>query len=106
MSCDECKKSRTLYDKTVSRRVATASRRTKRALSGGMVLGLLALGSASSLTPAHAAPDFSGFSTHAQATPLRVEIREPAIPIPADPQAERSEERRVGKEGRARWQGE
>src|SRR4051794_24685229 len=91
MTCGECPspgKNKTLYDKTVARRVTTASRRSKRTLASGMVLGLLALGGATSLTPAHAAADFSGFSTHAQATPLRVEIREPAIPIPSDPQAE------------------
>ncbi|MFL6022610.1 MAG: hypothetical protein ACJ72O_04660 [Marmoricola sp.] len=79
--------SRTLYDKTVARRVSTASRRSKRTVAGSLVLGLVALGGAASLAPAHAA-DFSGFSTHAQATPLRVEVREPAIPIPSDPQAE------------------
>ena len=80
--------SKTLYDKTVARRVATTSRRTRRTLASGTVLGLLVLGGATSVTPAHADPDFAGFSTHAQATPLRVEIREPAIPIPQDPQAE------------------
>ncbi|MFL6107826.1 MAG: hypothetical protein ACJ72L_12755 [Marmoricola sp.] len=62
-------------------------RPAKRTLAGGVVLGLLALVGANSLTAAHAA-DFSGFSTHAQATPLRIEVREPAIPIPSDPQAE------------------
>jgi hypothetical protein len=44
------------------------------------------------LSPAHAVvraePDFSGFTTQATATPLRIEVYEPAIPIPADPQAE------------------
>ncbi|RNM16247.1 choice-of-anchor P family protein [Nocardioides pocheonensis] len=33
-------------------------------------------------------PDFSGFTTQATATPLRIEVYEPAIPIPSDPQAE------------------
>ena len=92
MSCDECQRTgpttgRTLYDKTVLRRAATTSRRARRTMASGLVLGLMALGGAASMAPAHAA-DFSGFSTHAQATPLRIEIREPAIPIPSDPQAE------------------
>jgi hypothetical protein len=89
MTCGECSKTskKTLYDKTVARRVSTASRRAKRTAAGATVLGLLALGGAGSLPTAQAA-DFSGFSTHAQATPLRIEVTEPAIPIPADPQAE------------------
>lgn len=40
---------------------------------------------ASQTVPAAA---YGGFSTTASATPLRLEIYEPAIPIPADPQAE------------------
>ncbi|MFL6158878.1 MAG: hypothetical protein ACJ72D_22545 [Marmoricola sp.] len=87
MSCEDCKTEKTLYDKTVARRVQTATRRTKRTVAGAMVVGILATGSAATLSPAHAA-DFSGFTTHAQATPLRIEIYEPAIPIPASPQAE------------------
>ena len=39
------------------------------------------------LSAAHAS-DPGGFSSEATATPLKVEIYEPAIPIPADPQAE------------------
>jgi hypothetical protein len=87
MTCGECKNEKTLYDKTLARRAGTATRRVKRTVAGSMVLGLLALGGAASLAPAHAA-DFSGFSTHAIAVPLRIEVREPAIPIPSDPQAE------------------
>ncbi|MCW2856720.1 MAG: hypothetical protein JWR52_2335 [Marmoricola sp.] len=90
MTCGECAKNtheKTLYDKTVARRVATASRRTKRTVASGLTLSLLALGGASTLSPAHAA-DFSGFQTHAVATPLRIEVHEPAIPIPADPELE------------------
>ncbi|RNL80104.1 hypothetical protein [Nocardioides marmorisolisilvae] len=87
MSCNECQTGKTLYDKTVVRRAAATSRRARRTMASGLVLSLLALGGAATLAPAHAA-DFSGFSTHAQATPLRIELREPAIPIPADPQAE------------------
>ncbi len=87
MTCAECNE-KTLYDKTVARRIATASRRTKRTVASGVTLSLLALGGATTLSPAHAAPDFSGFTTHAVATPLRIEVHEPAIPIPADPQFE------------------
>lgn len=86
MTCAECN-DKTLYDKTVARRVATASRRTKRTIASGLTLSLLVLGGASTLSPAHAA-DFSGFTTHAVATPLRIEVHEPAIPVPADPQLE------------------
>jgi hypothetical protein len=38
--------------------------------------------------PAQADPDFSGFSSSATAAPLKIEIYEPAIPIPAEPQLE------------------
>jgi len=88
MTCGECSKSsKTLYDKTLARRAATTSRRAKRTVAGAISLGLFALGGAASLAPAQAA-DFSGFATSAQATPLRIEVREPAIPIPQDPQME------------------
>ncbi|MCW2785537.1 MAG: hypothetical protein JWP74_2054 [Marmoricola sp.] len=91
MTCAQCeaegKKHRTLYDKTVSRRVSTASRRTKRTTASVLALGLLSLGSASAL-PAAQAASFGGFSTHADATPLRIEVHEPAIPIPSDPELE------------------
>lgn len=86
--CNEGKNHTTLYDKTLARRVETASRRTKRVTAAALVLGLLSLGSASSMTAATAAPDFAGFTTAAIATPLRIEVREKAIPIPADPQFE------------------
>ncbi|MCX6396388.1 MAG: hypothetical protein NTV23_07885 [Propionibacteriales bacterium] len=90
MTCVQCneKSEKTLYDKTVARRVATASRRTKRSLAALAVMGLFVGGSAASLQPAVAASDFAGFTTFAQATPLRVEIYEAAIPIPASPQIE------------------
>jgi hypothetical protein len=44
-----------------------------------------------SVSPAQAvvrAADFSGFTTQATATPLKIEVYEPAIPVPADPQME------------------
>lgn len=87
MTCVQCSE-KTLYDKTISRRVQTASRRSKRTLAGMAVLGLFVGGSAASLSPATAAQDFSGFTTHAHATPLRIELHEPAIPVPATPQLE------------------
>ncbi|WP_209721904.1 hypothetical protein [Marmoricola sp. OAE513] len=84
MQCNE----KTLYDKTIARRVRTASRRSKRTAASVLALGLLAGASASSMSPANAAPDFTGFTTFALATPLRVEIYEPAIPVPSSPQLE------------------
>lgn len=87
MTCVQCKE-KTLYDKTLARRMATASRRTKRSAAALAVMGLFVGGSAASLQPAVAAPDFAGFTTFASATPLKIEIYEPAIPIPASPQAE------------------
>ena len=86
MTCAQCN-DKTLYDKTIARRLATASRRARRAAAGTVVLGLLASGTAASFAPAHAA-DFVGFTTHAVATPLRIEVHEQAIPIPSDPQLE------------------
>lgn len=89
-NCAECTDAhgKTLYDKTLARRVSTASRRSKRTTASVLALGLFAVGSAASLAPAHAAQDFSGFTTQAVATPLRIEVYEPAIPIPASPQLE------------------
>lgn len=87
MSCVQCNE-KTLYDKTLARRVATASRRTKRSAAALAVMGLFVGGSAVSLQPAVAAPDFAGFTTFAQAVPLRIELYEPAIPVPASPQVE------------------
>ena len=55
------------------------------------VLACLAAGLAGSAAPipaAYADPAFGGYSTEATATPLKVEIYEPTIPIPATPQAE------------------
>ena len=43
---------------------------------------------AAPLAPAHADPDFSGFTTQATATPLKIEVYEPSIPIPSEPQGE------------------
>jgi hypothetical protein len=89
MTCAQCEndKQRHLYERTVHGRVAGTSRRAKRVLASAAVLGLMATGGAASMVPAHAA-DFSGFSSFAQATPLRIEVHEPAIPVPSDPQLE------------------
>lgn len=46
------------------------------------------VGTAAPVAPAHAEPDFGGYSAEAMATPLKLEIYEPTIPIPATPQAE------------------
>lgn len=89
MTCAQCTDTgKTLYDKTVARRVETASRRSKRIAAGVLVLGLLTTGSGVAMTAATAAPDFAGFTTAAISTPLRIEVVEPAIPVPSDPQLE------------------
>jgi hypothetical protein len=46
------------------------------------------VGTAAPVPLAHAEPAFGGYSTEAMATPLKIEIYEPTIPIPASPQAE------------------
>jgi hypothetical protein len=52
------------------------------ALAAGLV------GTAAPVPLAHAEPAFGGYSTEAMAMPLKIEIYEPTIPIPASPQAE------------------
>lgn len=81
----------TLYDKTVARRLQTTTRRTKRTASSLLALGLVVGSGAAALAPAQAvapATDFGGFSTIATASPLKLEVFEPAIPIPTEPQFE------------------
>lgn len=90
MTCTQCthdRHNKTLYDKTLSRRVETTSRRSKRAGAVLLSLGLLSGGTVAGLSPAHAA-SYGGFNTVATATPLKLEIFEPAIPIPTVPQFE------------------
>ena len=56
-----------------------------------IVLACLAaglVGMAAPIPAAYAEPAFGGYSTEATATPLKFEIYEPVIPIPATPQAE------------------
>jgi hypothetical protein len=63
-----------------------------------MVLAVLAAGLVGTVTPAvpaqaqvvPAKPSFGGFSASSTATPLKLEVYEPTIPIPASPQAELS----------------
>lgn len=65
--------------------------RVTRTLAASAVVGLLLPVAG----PAHAEgsgddPAYAGFSSLAQSTPVHLEIYEPTIPIPADPQAELS----------------
>ncbi len=78
---------KTLYDRTVVARARSVNRRTKRALASLLAFGLLASGTAAGVSPAQAVA-YGGFSTMATATPLKLEIFEPVIPIPTEPQAE------------------
>jgi hypothetical protein len=57
------------------------------ALVGGVLVPLAPFGPASAAPHAPAEP-YGGLSTTATTTPLRIEVHEPAIPVPADPQAE------------------
>lgn len=82
---------KTLYDKTVVRRLQTARRRTTRGVAGLLALGLVAGSGAAALVPAQAvvpAEAYGGFATVATASPLKLEVFEPAIPIPTEPQFE------------------
>jgi hypothetical protein len=68
----------------------TVTQRFARSLAASAVVGVMLPVAAAA--PAHAGdkqdPAYAGFSTHAVATPVRLEIYEPTIPIPASPQAE------------------
>jgi hypothetical protein len=91
---------KTLYDRTLVGRASSMGRRSKRTASTLLAFGLLAGGTAVGVAPAHADADggtvppvaaagaYGGFTTTATATPIKLEIFEPAIPIPTDPQAE------------------
>ncbi len=87
MTCGPRKSDKTLYDKTVVGRARSMSRRAKRTASGLLALGLLAGGTASGAAPAQAVA-YGGFSTMATAAPIKLEIFEPVIPIPTEPQGE------------------
>ncbi len=87
MTCGDCIKEKTLYDKTLARRATAPGRTGTRFVAGLLALGLVSAGGAAALSPAHAA-EYGGFNTVATATPLKLEIFEPAIPIPTEPQFE------------------
>ena len=58
------------------------------ALSAGALAGAVLPVSASAPADGADKPAFSGFSAVASAAPVKVEIYEPTIPIPATPQLE------------------
>lgn len=94
MSCTTCgdkSAEKTLYDKTVARRLRTARRRTTRSVAGLLALGLVVGSGAAAMMPAQAiapAEAYGGFNTISTATPVKIEFFEPAIPIPTEPQFE------------------
>ncbi len=90
MSCTDCRSEKTLHDKTVARRVASSSRRTRRIVASTLTLGMVAGLSAAALSPANA-EDYGGFSTMATASPLKLDVFEPALPIPTTPGAPEGE---------------
>lgn len=89
--CRACRDEKTLYDKTLARRLRSTSRRTTRAAASLVALGLVAASAAAALVPAQATPStqaYGGFSIATTASPLKLEVFEPVIPIPTDPQFE------------------
>ena len=58
-------------------------RKTGLALAAATLMGV-----SLPATTADAEPHFAGFSTQATATPLRIALYEPVVPVPSDPQAE------------------
>ncbi len=67
--------------------MTTTSQRYSRSLAATALVGLVLPVTTAAPAGADEAP-FTGFSTESTATPVRVEIYEPTIPIPASPQAE------------------
>jgi len=67
------------------------NRRWSVVATGGLAIGLV-VAPLVAITPAQAVvradPSYGGFSTAATASPLKIEVFEPAIPIPTDPQFE------------------
>ena len=78
---------KTLYDRTVVGRARAMTRRAKRTGSAMLALGLLVGATAVGSAPAQAVA-YGGFTTMATATPIKLEIFEPALPLPTEPQAE------------------
>ncbi len=81
------KTEKTFYDRTMVGRTRSMSRRAKRSGAALLAFGLLVGATAASSAPAHAVA-YGGFTTVAVATPLKLEIFEPALPLPTEPQAE------------------
>lgn len=83
---------KTLYDKTIARRIVGSSRRTRRIAAATGSLVVMATVGAASLAPVQAqvrtAADIGGFATMSTAAPLKIEVYEPVIPIPTEPQSE------------------
>ena len=69
-------------------RTRPARRSMAAAAIAGSALALPLLATSPSFADDTATSAYGGFTTSATATPLRVELYEPAIPIPADPQLE------------------
>jgi len=67
--------------------MTTTSQRYSRSLAATALVGLVLPVTTAAPAGADEAP-YTGFSTESTATPVRVEIYEPTIPIPASPQAE------------------
>lgn len=61
------------------------SRRTRLLLTGGVLASMMPI-AAGTADPAHAAgdPSYGGFTAAAWASPVRIEVFEPSIPIPVD----------------------
>ncbi len=81
------KNEKTFYDKTIVGRARSMRRRTKRTAASLLAFGLLAGGTTAGISPAQAVP-YGGFTTSAIASPLKLEIFEPVLPVPTEPQAE------------------
>jgi hypothetical protein len=102
MTCTQCESEkravpaasspgRTLHDKTVARRLQATTRRTKRVAASIAALGLVIGSGAAALAPVQATPSaqaYGGFNVVSTASPLKLEVFEPAIPIPTEPQME------------------
>ncbi|AIY16839.1 choice-of-anchor P family protein [Pimelobacter simplex] len=58
-------------------------------IAGGIVASMVPMATGPAAAPAAAAaPAYGGFSTTAWSAPIRIEVYEPSLPIPADPQLE------------------
>jgi hypothetical protein len=71
-----------------TRRPARAGATARALAATALVGGVLAPLGGSATASAPAVDPYGGFATEATATPLRIEVHEPAIPVPADPEAE------------------